>query len=103
MQELPAICEALVGTHNSYLSALSRVPEQLSEFSEKIAKSIAGDAPRELTEGGIFVAGYNAELDEFRDLLGGGKDWIESYQRKDKNALELRVSKLISIAPSVTT
>jgi len=57
LQELPLICDALHGTVNRYLSELSSVPEDLVEFADRIASSIASDAPRELTEGGIlFVA-----------------------------------------------
>ena len=94
LQELPAICDALAGAHNSYLSVLSEVPQPLVEFGDKIASSIAGDAPRELTEGGIFVQGYNAELDEFRELLGGGKEWIENYQRKEQDRTGIKSLKV---------
>ncbi len=94
LQELPAICDALQGTENRYLSALSSVPGELVDFAERIASSIASDAPRELTEGGIFVRGYNQDLDELRELLGGGKEWIESYQRKEQDRTGIKSLKV---------
>jgi DNA mismatch repair protein MutS len=94
LQELPMICEALQGTVNRYLSGLSQVPADLNEFADLIASSIASDAPRELTEGGIFVRGYNQDLDELRELLGGGKDWIESYQRKEQERTNIKSLKV---------
>ncbi|HEY9681091.1 MAG TPA: DNA mismatch repair protein MutS [Oculatellaceae cyanobacterium] len=94
LQELPTICSALAGTSNAYLSALSAVPDELIEFSDKIANSIAQDAPRELTEGSIFVRGFNSELDELRDLLGGGKEWIENYQRKEQERTGIKSLKV---------
>jgi DNA mismatch repair protein MutS len=94
LQELPVICDALTGTTNVYLSALSAVPDELHQFGETIANSISADAPRELTEGGIFVRGYNSELDELRDLLGGGKEWIENYQRKEQERTGIKSLKV---------
>lgn len=94
LQELPAICEALQGTHNPYLSVLSSIPPQLSEFRDRIASSISSDAPRELTDGNIFVTGYHSELDELRDLLGGGKEWIENFQRKEQERTGIKSLKV---------
>jgi DNA mismatch repair protein MutS len=94
LQELPLICDALHGTVNRYLSELSSVPEDLVEFADRIASSIASDAPRELTEGGIFVRGYNQDLDELRELLGGGKEWIETYQRKEQERTGIKSLKV---------
>ncbi|MEN9553824.1 MAG: mismatch repair protein MutS, partial [Planctomycetota bacterium] len=34
-------------------------------------------------EGGVIRPGYNAELDEFRDLMRGGRQWMAAYQAKE--------------------
>ncbi|MBX9695131.1 MAG: DNA mismatch repair protein MutS, partial [Cyanobacteria bacterium] len=69
---LPEISQTVQSSTSAYLTALAEVPEPLMQLQEKIATAIREDAPREITEGNIFVDGYNEELDEIRSLLGGG-------------------------------
>ena len=49
---------------------------------------------RELTEGGIFRPGFNAELDEVRDLLGGGKQWIDDFQKREQERTGIKSLKV---------
>lgn len=43
-----------------------------------------GDLPTGVTEGGLIAPGVNAELDELRDLAGGGKNWIAALERTEQ-------------------
>jgi DNA mismatch repair protein MutS len=81
---LPELARALTGCSAEHLRPLTTVPSDLLDFAATICSAIADDAPRELTEGGIFRNGYSAELDEIRSLLSNGKQWIEDYQRKEQ-------------------
>jgi DNA mismatch repair protein MutS len=94
LQTLPAICSILLDKKSGYLGELSSMPEALVELEECISTAIAADAPRELTEGGIFVKGFNEELDTLRELLGGGKDWVERYQRKEQERTGIKSLKV---------
>src|SRR5262249_34525324 len=75
IESRPGLAGALKGCSSRYLSVLSEISPALAELRDTIASSLSEDAPRELTEGGIFRAGYSPELDEVRALLGGGKQW----------------------------
>lgn len=60
----------------------------------QISQAIAEDPPRELTEGGIFKEGFDPELDEIRQLLGGGKQWIEDLQKQEQERTGIRSLKV---------
>jgi DNA mismatch repair protein MutS len=64
------------------------------ELAEKITNAINEEPPRELTEGGIFQAGYNGELDEIRSLLGGGRQWIDDFQRREQERTGIKSLKV---------
>ena len=81
---LPNLLKAFEDTDNAYLKSLTEAPPQLISLAEFIGDAISPDAPRELTEGGIFRDGHHEELDDIRKLLGGGKEWLEKFQREEQ-------------------
>jgi DNA mismatch repair protein MutS len=89
---LPDLDAVLTGCSSLYLKVLS--DQSLLAVADRIVAAIADDAGRELTEGNIFNAGYSAELDEIRQLLAGGKDWIEQYQKKEQERTQIRSLKV---------
>lgn len=91
---LPEIANILRSAKSPLLGSLANTNFALREAAMSIESAISTDAPRELTEGGIFTAGYSAELDEVRTLLSGGKQWIEDYQRKEQERTQIRSLKV---------
>ena len=92
---LPELSVELLDTKSKQLNDLRSIPHQMIELAEKIARALNDDPPRELTVGGIFRQGHSAELDEIRSLLGGGKQWIEDFQKQEverTNIKSLKVS-----------
>jgi DNA mismatch repair protein MutS len=91
---LPELTGLLKNSRSPYLSALKSMPQSLLDVKDKITAAIAEDPPRELTEGGIFRAGFSAELDEIRGLLGGGKQWIEDLQKREQERTGIKSLKV---------
>jgi DNA mismatch repair protein MutS len=94
LAQLPKLQEELIDSKSKYLTALAKLPKQLLELADKVMNALSLDPPRELTQGEIFKAGYSNELDEIRSLLGGGKDWIESFQKKEQERTQIRSLKV---------
>jgi DNA mismatch repair protein MutS len=90
LSDLPVLAACLQNRKSRYLSELGCLPAILTELKERISNSLQDDAPRELTDGGIFKTGYSSELDEVRELLGGGKQWVEQYQKKEQERTGIR-------------
>jgi DNA mismatch repair protein MutS len=91
---LPELASSLTHARSPYLSALKSIPSAILDVRDKIITAIAEDPPRELTEGGIFARGYNQELDEVRDLLGGGRQWIEDFQKREQERTGIKSLKV---------
>lgn len=94
LRHLPHISRHLHGFSSSYLTALSTLPEELAQLEAILEKALAEEPPRETTLGGIFRAGYSAELDEIRELLGGGKQWLDSFQKCEQERTQIRSLKV---------
>src|SRR5690606_14540386 len=65
---------------------LRRMGEQLDEcrsIREKIEREIEPDPPVMLSKGGVVRPGVSAELDELRDILFSGKDYLENLQKRE--------------------
>ncbi|MHA1674261.1 MAG: DNA mismatch repair protein MutS [Promethearchaeota archaeon] len=68
------------------------VCEQLADFSEIITLidiTIHDNPPITITEGGIIKDGYNSQVDEYRDILNNGKQWVLNYEEAEKKKLNV--------------
>jgi DNA mismatch repair protein MutS len=76
------------------LASLSDQIAELPEVCELIGRAIAEDAPATLKGAGFIRAGFNAELDELRNIRRDAKEWIarlESQERKRTGIQSLKV------------
>lgn len=67
----------------SELGELSTEIENLEELCELVARAIREDAPMSVREGGMIASGYNAELDDLRDISTEGKTFIRELQERE--------------------
>jgi DNA mismatch repair protein MutS len=51
-----------------------------SQLLGRITESLSDDLPAQASDGGVIRKGYNAELDDLRDLAFNAKDWIARMQ-----------------------
>ncbi|HUI63439.1 MAG TPA: DNA mismatch repair protein MutS [Bacteroidota bacterium] len=72
----PARSEAIVHARE----ALDPLPETV----ELLEKALSVDPPALLADGGAIREGYNAELDDLRQLASHGKQWIADLQRTER-------------------
>jgi DNA mismatch repair protein MutS len=94
LDELPKIVASVRTASSAYLNPLAKLPEGIELLGQRISSALAAEAPREVTEGGIFASGYCDELDSYRDLLGGGKEWLESFQRNEQERTGIKSLKV---------
>lgn len=94
LEVLPELFALLQTAASPYLTALKTTPHALVELCDKLRGALCPEPPRELTDGGIFAQGFSAELDEIRSLLGGGRQWIEDFQRKEQDRTGIKSLKV---------
>lgn len=56
--------------------------ELINQIKNSIVTSIREDAPFDVNQTGVFIDGYNTELDELRVIRHGGGKWMSDYQEK---------------------
>ena len=60
--------------------------EGMDDFEDVVGwidSCLAEDPPVTLKEGGLIKAGYDPRVDELRDLVASGKDWVAALQKKE--------------------
>lgn len=81
--QLPKLKASLAQRHAKRLQTLEQRIDLCAEVRSKIEDTIKDDPPITVADGGVVREGFNAQLDELRDLSKGGKQWIASYQAKE--------------------
>ena len=56
----------------------------LHEVADIIDKTLVEDPPTKITEGGLIKDGANAELDELRQIVREGKNWIAQLETRER-------------------
>ncbi|HUU42133.1 MAG TPA: DNA mismatch repair protein MutS, partial [Planctomycetota bacterium] len=80
---LPALKELLASTRTDVLRKLRDDIDPVGELAALVDRAVAPEPPIALHEGGILRKGYDAGLDELRDIASGGKQWLADYQRSE--------------------
>ena len=66
----------------------------LFECYKIIDDSIDENAPFSVREGGIIKSGYNQELDEIRNIMNSGKDFLLDIEQREREATGIRNMKI---------
>ncbi len=83
---LIAVCPVKELCNSSGEPVLQRIAEQLNPCSmirERIEREIMPDPPVMLARGGVIAHGVSAQLDELRNLLHNGKEYLLQIQKRE--------------------
>ncbi|RXA20589.1 DNA mismatch repair protein MutS [Methanosarcina sp. MSH10X1] len=88
LDALPPVRDSLMGSVESELLKETAVGlasfTELENLAEMIDRAIADEPPVSVREGGMIKPGYSAELDELRDIASSSKQWIATFQQKER-------------------
>jgi DNA mismatch repair protein MutS len=79
---LPKVKAKLTGRKASRLAQLESRIDLCADVRSQLEAALADDCPLNAREGGFIRPEFNAELDEQRELMRGGKKWMAEYQAK---------------------
>ncbi len=71
-------------TSSARIAALREQMDELADVRDLIARAIADEPPVVLNEPGSIRHGFNAELDELRDLLRNGRQLIAGMEDRER-------------------
>ncbi len=85
---LPDVLEGLRGLsqrdRSRALAAAEGAFDLLADLGQLLAGALEDRPPATLAEGGVIRRGFDAELDESRDLRDGGKQYIAALQQRER-------------------
>ena len=81
---VPDVKVQLQNCGSELLVSLNETLDPLPELIELIERGIHPDPPATIREGGVICDGYNEELDELRQIVGQGKEWIAAMQEEER-------------------
>ncbi len=83
LEQLPRLRSALAQRSAPRIRQLEQNIELCPEVHSAITSTIVEDPPPSVSDGGVIRPGFSAELDEFRDLMRGGRQWMAAYQARE--------------------
>ncbi|MBO5230165.1 MAG: DNA mismatch repair protein MutS [Clostridia bacterium] len=94
LARLPAIKEYLSLCQSTLLWETCGDILPLNELGETIDNAIVDEPPFSVREGGMIKDGFNAELDELRDIVNNGKGYIADIQLREQERTGIKKLKI---------
>ncbi|HEY1789759.1 MAG TPA: DNA mismatch repair protein MutS [Verrucomicrobiae bacterium] len=69
--------------HPRLIESLTAQISELSALVQTLSQAIVDEPPLTVKEGGMIRDGFDPALDELRDAMRGGKDWIAKLQQQE--------------------
>lgn len=91
---LPEIKIILKETNNTLLNEISNNIDPLEEIYKLIENSIVDDPPFTIKEGGLIKEGYSSKLDEMKNSIADGQNWIASLESIERERTGIKTLKV---------
>lgn len=93
---LAPIKQAALESDNAALQIIGKRLIDCSELQEKITTALTEEAPVALSKGMVINPGFNAELDELREIAHGGKTYLDAMLVRETEATGIPSLKIAS-------
>jgi len=94
LQALPEIKAMLSNAESGLLRDIYNDMDLLEDIYTLVNDAISEDAPFSVREGGMINDNFNAELDELRAIVKGGKDFLSTLEQKEQEATGIKKLKI---------
>ena len=84
IEVIPSLRRHLADSRASLLQTLAENLDELEDIRSLISGAIADDPPATAGEPGMIRDGFNAELDELRNLARSGKSYITAIEARER-------------------
>jgi DNA mismatch repair protein MutS len=83
LEAIDPLKEQCEGSRELSLQQLAAQLDPCPEVKERIAKEIEAEAPAQVNKGGVIASGVSKELDELREIMHSGKDYLLELQKRE--------------------
>ena len=84
LARLPGVRRALEQLPAARLAALHQLLDECADVRERIERTLVAEPPVTLNDGGVIRSGFDAELDELRDISRNGKSYIARIEQRER-------------------
>lgn len=84
--QIPDILSLLQQHNDGQFDTLLGQIKDFTELYQLLSKAIIDTPPLLIRDGGVIAPGYNAELDEWRDLASGATQFLENLEIRERQA-----------------
>ena len=84
LQQVPKIKYVLETLDSPAFADLTTRLDPLSDVADLIDRAVVAEPPIAVTDGGVIKDGYNDQLDQYRDAMNNGKQWIADLQEQER-------------------
>lgn len=84
LQQLPELADVLTILTQPYLGKLRNDAQPMDNLCELLEQAIKENPPVVIRDGGVIADGYNAELDEWRDLANGATEYLDRLEADER-------------------
>ena len=91
---MPAVKQVVSACTSSLISDMNGGIYTLDELVDLIETAIVDDPPFSVREGGMIRDGFNAELDEYRNIVTNGKGFLADIQAREQERTGIKKLKI---------
>jgi DNA mismatch repair protein MutS len=84
LEKIPALRHTIARQQGARLRAIHDGMDELEDVAKLVLEAIADEPPLNVADGGSIRAGFNAELDELRDLKQNGQRYIAQIETRER-------------------
>lgn len=84
MQYLPELAQLLAEIPQARIGELAQDSAPMDDLCQLLERAIIENPPVIIRDGGVLAPGYNAELDEWRDLADGAKQYLTDLETRER-------------------
>ncbi len=94
LSEIATIKKSLSSRTSELLHEIGDGLDEVQEAVNFIEETIVERPPQSIKDGGVIKAGFNDELDGYREAGAGGKDWIAALERQEREKTGIHTLKV---------
>jgi DNA mismatch repair protein MutS len=94
LRQVPAILVILSDMDTAIFGGLVAHLDPVTDIEQVITEAITEEPPISVTDGGIIKAGYNQQLDDYRDIMKNGKRWLAELEATEREATGINSLKI---------
>ena len=84
LEKIPVLRKTIETRGAARLASIHQQLDEVPEVRDRILNAIADAPPVNIADGGAIRTGYNAELDELRDLRQNGRQYIAQIESRER-------------------